>query len=412
MENRSAWRWSPHRYALEIGLSLLVLAWAAAGHAAGPPPDPEAIAPPGGWPVANKSLDCDVAPLTIEFGPTPVFETETRYYRVVNQTAADLVLDPTSDLSGFTPAPGPITVAAGDTVYSWITFEASLADTSYGTVDLGPQACSTISCVGIRQTSGEQEEDVIGITFDPATLEFGMFDPTIDVWPHTVVSATLALVNPSREASLAGWECCLGIEGGAVLVSFQGDGGPINVLTPPCYMVGLQSPLPPAPYHILGTFQIFVTDVSAPIVLSLDPVYYASIPDRMCWLTGGEDGQLVPMATAYGTPEVAVIEAHPLSGVGDAPQPRTRLLQNVPNPFNPRTAIRFETELAGRVRIDLFDAAGRHVRTLLDERREAGPYSIDWNGADGAGRSLASGTYSVKLTTSGGVDARKVTLLR
>lgn len=393
---------------LTLGLVLLASVGLVPGLAAEIPPPP-----PGGWPAPDKSLDCDVTPLAIEFGPTPIFETETRYYRVINQSTTDLVLDPTCELPEFVPEPGPLVVAPGATVYSWITFTAGMQDTLTAVVDLGPEACASITCVGVRQRSAQQETDLIGITFDPALLEYGLFDPTIQVWPYTMVTAYLALVNPSSDAAVSGWECCLGIEGAAQLASFQGAGGPINILSEPCFMVGLQSPLPAAPYHILATLRIWVPDPSEPIVLSLDPLFYASIPDRMCWLTAGEEGQLVPMTTPYGSPEVATISAHPLSGVGgEVAAARSHLLPNVPNPFNPRTEIRFEMRQAGVARIEIFDAAGRRVRTLLDERREAGPQAATWDGRDDAGRGLASGSYTVRLDAAGDVDAIKTTLLR
>jgi len=51
---------------------------------------------------------------------------------------------------------------------------------------------------------------------------------------------------------------------------------------------------------------------------------------------------------------------------------QTRLFQNSPNPFNPETEVRFELATPSRVSVSIFDAAGRRVRTLIDDARPAG----------------------------------------
>jgi len=90
-----------------------------------------------------------------------------------------------------------------------------------------------------------------------------------------------------------------------------------------------------------------------------------------------------------------------------------RLLPNVPNPFNPRTELRFSLPQPGRVRLDVLDARGRHVATLLDAERPAGTQQVTWTGTDSAGRGVASGVYRVRMAVDGKVvDGRAVTLVR
>ena len=93
-----------------------------------------------------------------------------------------------------------------------------------------------------------------------------------------------------------------------------------------------------------------------------------------------------------------------------------RIASNAPNPFNPRTRIRFELARGtpGRYRIAVHDASGRLVR-VLDEGPDPGlgaDRSIAWDGQDGAGRPVGSGVYVVRLTTERGSTSRKITLLR
>jgi len=88
------------------------------------------------------------------------------------------------------------------------------------------------------------------------------------------------------------------------------------------------------------------------------------------------------------------------------------LAQNVPNPFNPSTLVRFSLPAAGRTRVDLFDAQGRLVRTLVDGELGAGRHAAIWDGMDRGGRPVAAGVYFARLTGPGGEAGRKLVLLR
>jgi hypothetical protein len=91
---------------------------------------------------------------------------------------------------------------------------------------------------------------------------------------------------------------------------------------------------------------------------------------------------------------------------------RLALEQNVPNPFNPSTLIAFELAAPGRVHLDIYDAAGRRVRRLLDEERPAGAGSARWDGLDELGRAVASGLYHYRLITDDGALSRSMVLAR
>jgi len=88
------------------------------------------------------------------------------------------------------------------------------------------------------------------------------------------------------------------------------------------------------------------------------------------------------------------------------------LEQNQPNPFNPATTIRFALPEAGRVRLDVFAADGRLVRTLVDGALGVGEHAVVWDGCDALGRPASSGVYLYRLATDGGVAARKMVLVR
>ena len=83
-----------------------------------------------------------------------------------------------------------------------------------------------------------------------------------------------------------------------------------------------------------------------------------------------------------------------------APQNRPAddvLQQNTPNPFNPRTVLRFSAAEAATVRLAIYDVHGRHVRTLVDGPMQAGQHEVVWDGTDSRGASVASGVYIYRL---------------
>ena len=90
----------------------------------------------------------------------------------------------------------------------------------------------------------------------------------------------------------------------------------------------------------------------------------------------------------------------------------TKLFQNSPNPFNPRTAIRFALATTGPAEISIFDVAGRKVRTLVKGELEAGSHEVVWDGTDDAGRPLTSGVYWTQLVAGGHTFNKKATVLR
>ena len=101
------------------------------------------------------------------------------------------------------------------------------------------------------------------------------------------------------------------------------------------------------------------------------------------------------------------------TGTGDLPLAfELAMGQNYPNPFNPKTSIRFDLPEAQVVRLDVFDAEGRHVIQLLNEFRGPGYHSVAWNGRDGAGALLASGVYFTRIEAGPLRETSKMLLLK
>jgi hypothetical protein len=84
-----------------------------------------------------------------------------------------------------------------------------------------------------------------------------------------------------------------------------------------------------------------------------------------------------------------------------------RLHQNYPNPFNPSTIIPYDLPVTGRVRVTIYDAAGREVRTLVNEVQDPGSHTVAWttNG-------IPSGVYFCRLSAGGATQLRKMCVIK
>ena len=84
-----------------------------------------------------------------------------------------------------------------------------------------------------------------------------------------------------------------------------------------------------------------------------------------------------------------------------------KLSQNYPNPFNPTTTINFNLPESEVVKIVVYDILGTAVKTLVDEFKEAGIHTINFNASE-----FASGTYIYRIETSNYIDIKKMLLIK
>jgi hypothetical protein len=113
-------------------------------------------------------------------------------------------------------------------------------------------------------------------------------------------------------------------------------------------------------------------------------------------------------AFEYDVP--AAVDAPVFSAMTRAPQV---LLSNYPNPFNNETRIAYQAPVSGPLTLKLYDGLGRLIRTLVDEEKTAGVYSlVAWDGRNEQGAEMASGIYFFVLQGKNFSASRKLFLLR
>lgn len=83
------------------------------------------------------------------------------------------------------------------------------------------------------------------------------------------------------------------------------------------------------------------------------------------------------------------------------------LSQNYPNPFNPETKINYSLPKSNFVILKIFDISGKEIMQLVNEKQDAGFYTVKFNAAG-----LSSGTYFYKLTSDGFSDIKKMMVVK
>ncbi len=187
------------------------------------------------------------------------------------------------------------------------------------------------------------------------------------------------------------------------------------------HAIALDPPLA-TPYSIVYdslTGFLFVADASTETVHRVDPrtgactlVVDGFIAFNPCCLEIDAPGRRLYVADA-GYNRVYEICLETVTGVDDrAPRASSLAVRAYPNPFNPSVTLVYSLPEASLVRIAIYDAAGRLVRTIRDGRCEVGENRDFWNGRDNAGRQAAAGVYFARIEALGKSEVRKLVLMR
>jgi hypothetical protein len=105
-------------------------------------------------------------------------------------------------------------------------------------------------------------------------------------------------------------------------------------------------------------------------------------------------GYQMGKAYVYGSPDTT---ATTISANGKNLAFDYILKQNYPNPFNPATCIEYTIPVRSNVKITIYNILGETVKSLVNNVKPAGAYSIRWNGLNNSGNSAASGIYICQM---------------
>lgn len=101
-----------------------------------------------------------------------------------------------------------------------------------------------------------------------------------------------------------------------------------------------------------------------------------------------------------------------VTGVGEPATPTTSFASPWPNPARQSVHLAFVLPREGGCHVEVFDALGRHVRTLASGTRPAGRGDLTWDQRDEAGAPVTAGTYLVRADLAGERWVRRVIVIR
>jgi hypothetical protein len=148
-------------------------------------------------------------------------------------------------------------------------------------------------------------------------------------------------------------------------------------------------------------------NASDPYIFAVDSTIIDTLADFALLISAND--------TTYQTVAYFTVILGPPLGIaeGEHQLPYTyALFQNYPNPMRNNTTIRYQLPKKEKVSLKIYDVVGRLVKTLIDESKEPGYYTIHWHGDDDRGRKASSGVYFYRMETSVYMNAKKIVLLK
>jgi len=449
--------------------------------------------------------DCEVQPVTLDFGDVLLGQSATRTISVTNTGSSGLFLNPQAVDPAFRFTGGLWSLPPDRTATFLVTFTPREPGPVLSEAFMG-SVCENVYLEGNGVRGFAPDENLVGIYFDASYRE----SETVTETAYKKVRCYAVMHNPSESSGVGAWEFAFKLTGEAQLLDWDLAGDYVNVGYGREFIVGIgnQPLLPDRDGNVLlGSFDFMVAKpYPSEVTVRLEPIGIPSLPGLMAWIPWDDAEMILPLLPVTGDWTLGWVNSDP-TPVRDIPAPlaqldddlvtlewpvpagladgagfhvyrrvdgaaavrlteaplepatdrlvygdrvfglalgtvlyysyalvedgaetlrspetevrlaglpvlRTKLLANVPNPFNPSTEVRFQLQRPGRVRVAVYDMTGRLVRDLADEDLAAGPHHRVWDGRDRGGRPVPSGAYYLRLETPDATDHRKVMLLK
>ena len=286
--------------------------------------------------------------------------------------------------------------------------DVSMSDPSAGDVAV----TSTGSVVTI--TGGGTVEPPSGP--EPSSTENFVYVLPVEGDPGTTASATIGMNNI---VAVAGLTFNVNFDPAVIQLTAAAPTGKAAGLTP----VGLDV----AGANSTGVLQVSLVDFtfSNAVAVGLADIFkmdFNFVSGSAASLAATAEFTITDVTAsdaAAGNIDVSVWSGTPTDGedVVNPSLPKAYALsQNSPNPFNPSTTISYEVKADGaavqQVSLNVYNIRGQLVRTLVNDQKTAGRYTIQWNGQDNNGSQLSSGVYFYRMQTGDFQQTRKMVLLK
>lgn len=168
--------------------------------------------------------------------------------------------------------------------------------------------------------------------------------------------------------------------------------------------------------HVAGLVALLISanpELAGNVDLIEQIIEETAVPLRSSQVCGGTDGSVIPN-NIYGYGRIdayaAYVQAMELATPAIAD---FTLKPSYPNPFFSSTQIDYELAETADVSLLIFDAAGRKIRSLLDEEPQPPDrYEVSWNGRDDNGVLVPAGVYFCRLEAGGVKRSNRMIFLR
>jgi hypothetical protein len=152
--------------------------------------------------------------------------------------------------------------------------------------------------------------------------------------------------------------------------------------------------------------------------VQLDSFFAELFPNQLIDLTFNAPEPTTGMNRSFVLVSKGYYESDTTGGEGQSSKeieshPRVfSLNQNAPNPFISNTTFRYGLPVSTQVNIKIYDIAGRLVKSLVNEKKKAGYYTINWKGKDSNNRKVSSGIYFYRIKAGNYEKTRKMVFFR
>ncbi len=249
--------------------------------------------------------------------------------------------------------------------------------------------------LGIGHPGFAQLPAQIGIYWDS---DYTQNSVTTDTYPD-LMAGYLVLHDPPSTSGIVAWECCASVDGPAQILSWTLEGQALNVADEPCFSVALGGePLPFSGDVLLATFLIQVNE-PLPVTLSLNPLFFPSLPGQMSFIMEDQPDVLHPMFPVTEEPEVAWINGHIPNLQVD---PQTLHFVGIPMGSTGVQTVTVTNDGATEGQLDVALVGDCDSFSLPGLSG-----LVTWQGRDSSGRQVPSGAYYVRLVTESRVHHQK-----
>ncbi len=292
---------------------------------------------------------------------------------------------------------------------------------------LTPSLCWYLSALPEGDVTFNLEIKPANVTFDGTDLITGInnlsYTASSSLMPGTAYHWRVQLISSTAGASLWSDE---NTNGGAVFTTYSPEGITVSPLVGgPSEGVTINKSSPilswflPTASQVNQTYKVEISqnhDMLNPIiqfknVKELSKAISSLPAGTYYWRVQAEDAK-GNLSSYSPTAEFNISTVTSTEKYENIVPKKFEVLQNFPNPFNPSTTIKFGLPKASTVTVKIYDMLGQEVKSLIDSYKNAGTYSIIWNGDNNSGEKVSSGAYLYRVTAGSNIKTMKLILMK